>query len=84
MQGSTSSATEAKAAGTRVVAIGIAAVVLILTLAGVFLLLNLPDANAFNARVEQLFIENDDLTKQNTKLKRDFQTAENQVAHSHL
>ena len=62
MQPSSSSASEARAAGTRVVAIGIAAVVLILGAAGVFLLLNLPDANAFNARVEQLFIENDDLT----------------------
>ena len=62
MQPNSSSASEARAAGTRVVAIGIAAVVLILGAAGVFLLLNLPDANAFNARVEQLFIENDDLT----------------------
>ena len=62
MQPSSSSASEARAAGTRVVAIGIAAVVLILGAAGVFLLLNLPDANAFNARVEQLFVENDDLT----------------------
>lgn len=62
MQPSSSSASEARAAGTRVVAIGITAVVLILGAAGVFLLLNLPDANAFNARVEQLFVENDDLT----------------------
>lgn len=62
MQESTSSASEARAAGTRVVGFGIAAVILILGLAGVFLLLNLPDANAFNARVERLFIENADLT----------------------
>lgn len=62
MQPSSSSASEARAAGMRVVAIGITAVVLILGAAGVFLLLNLPDANAFNARVEQLFVENDDLT----------------------
>lgn len=62
MQDSTSSASEAKAAGTRVVAFGIAAVILILGGAGVFLLLNLPDANAFNARVERLFVENTDLT----------------------
>jgi DNA-binding winged helix-turn-helix (wHTH) protein len=40
---------------------GIAAIVLILLSAAVFLFLNLPDANAFNARVERLFIENDDL-----------------------
>ena len=62
MQANSSSVSEAKAVGTRIVAFGIAAVVLILGGAGVFLLLNLPDANAFNARVEQLFIDNADLT----------------------
>lgn len=64
MQASSSSASEAKAVGARVVTFGIIAVVLILGLAGLFLLLNLPDANAFNARVEQLFIENADLTSE--------------------
>lgn len=64
MQESSSSASEARAAGTRVVGFGIVAVILILGGAGVFLLLNLPDANAFNARVERLFIENTDLTSQ--------------------
>lgn len=49
-------------AGNRVVAGGIAAIVLILLAAAVFLFLNLPDANAFNARVERLFVENDGLT----------------------
>lgn len=49
-------------AGNRVVAGGIAAIVLILLAAAVFLFINLPDANAFNARVEQLFVENDGLT----------------------
>jgi len=43
------------------VAGGIAAIVLVLLGAAVFLFLNLPDANAFNARVERLFVENDDL-----------------------
>lgn len=62
MQGSTSSASEAKAAGAKVVGIGIVAVVLILGTAGAFLLFALPDANAFNARVERLFVENADLT----------------------
>ncbi len=62
MQASSSSASEAKAVGTRLVTVGIIAVVLILVLAGAFLLLNLPDANAFNARVERLFVENEDLT----------------------
>lgn len=62
MQANTSSASDVKAVGTRLVTIGIVAVILILGMAGVFLLTNLPDANAFNARVERLFIENDDLT----------------------
>ena len=55
----TSSATETLRAGNRVVAGGIAAIVLILLAAAVFLFLNLPDANAFNARVERIFVEND-------------------------
>ena len=42
--------------------IGIGAIVLILLVAAVFLLVNLPDANAFNARVERIFIDNDALT----------------------
>lgn len=62
MPETTSSASDARAAGARVVGFGIAAVILILGGAGVFLLLSLPDANAFNARVERLFIENTDLT----------------------
>jgi DNA-binding winged helix-turn-helix (wHTH) protein len=41
----------------------VAAIVLILGVAAVVLFLNLPDANAFNARVERLFLEND-LTSQ--------------------
>jgi DNA-binding winged helix-turn-helix (wHTH) protein len=46
------------------VALGIAAIVLILALAGAVLLLTLPDANAFNARVERIFVENDSLQSQ--------------------
>ena len=57
------SASEARRAGTRVVNYGIAAIVIVLTGAAIVLFLTLPDANAFNARVEQLFIEND-LTSQ--------------------
>ncbi len=49
--------------GGRVVPpIGLAAIVAILLVAAVLLFINLPDANAFNMRVEQIFIENDDLT----------------------
>jgi DNA-binding winged helix-turn-helix (wHTH) protein len=36
--------------------------VLILAITAILLFMNLPDANAFNARVEQVFIENDLLT----------------------
>jgi DNA-binding winged helix-turn-helix (wHTH) protein len=59
-----SSVSEARLSGNRIVTFGIAAIVAVLVLAAVFLFLTLPDANAFNARVEQLFIENDNLTAQ--------------------
>jgi DNA-binding winged helix-turn-helix (wHTH) protein len=59
----TSSVTDSLKAGNRVVAAGIAAIVLILLGAALFLFLNLPDANAFNAKVETIFVEND-LTSQ--------------------
>ena len=62
MPGSSTSAIDSLKAGNRVVAYGIAAIVLILLIAAVILFLNLPDANAFNTRVEQLFLDNDDLT----------------------
>ena len=58
----TTSATESRAIGNRTVIAGIAAIVAILGVAAILLFLNLPDANAFNARVERLFIENDNLT----------------------
>ncbi len=48
--------------GNQVVTVGIALIVLILMLAAVFLFFNLPDANAFNARVERIFVENTSLT----------------------
>jgi DNA-binding winged helix-turn-helix (wHTH) protein len=54
--------TEAARRGNRAVTLGIAAIVAILTAAAVFLFLNLPDANAFNARVERLFVETESLT----------------------
>jgi len=64
MQASTISASDTRRSGSRIVTIGISAIVLVLVVAGATLLLTLPDANAFNARVEQLFVENDDLTTQ--------------------
>ena len=63
-----SSVTDSLKAGNRVVAFGIAAIVLILLGAALFLFLNLPDANAFNARVERIFVENNDLTS-DTQIK---------------
>lgn len=64
----TSSATEAREIGNRIVVGGIAAIVLILLVAAILLFVNLPDANAFNMRVEQLFVENDNLTS-NAEIK---------------
>jgi len=68
VQGNTTSATEARQTGSRIVLGGIAAIVVILLCAALVLFLTLPDANAFNARVETLFIENDDLTS-NAEIK---------------
>ena len=64
MQDNSISAIEARQIGGKVVTFGIIAIVAILLGAGAVLLLTLPDANAFNARVETIFVENDDLTKQ--------------------
>ncbi|MEX0338431.1 MAG: transcriptional regulator [Arenibacterium sp.] len=64
MQESTTSASDARRTGNRLVSFGLVAIVAILAGAGILLLLTLPDANAFNERVERLFIEYDDLTSQ--------------------
>jgi DNA-binding winged helix-turn-helix (wHTH) protein len=50
--------------GNRIVIFGIAGIVAVLVIAAGLLFWALPDANAFNARVERLFIENNDLTTQ--------------------
>lgn len=65
---SSSSATEAREIGNKIVVAGIAAIVLILAIAAILLFINLPDANAFNMRVERLFVENDNLTS-NAEIK---------------
>ncbi|MFK7939359.1 MAG: transcriptional regulator [Roseovarius sp.] len=57
-----STAAYARRSGNRVVVFGLGAVVAILVLTAVFLFISLPDANAFNARVERIFVENDLLT----------------------
>ncbi len=59
-----SSATDWRPAGTRVVVWGVTAVVSILLAAAVLLFLTLPDANAFNERVERLFVEEAGITSQ--------------------
>ncbi|WP_284165132.1 hypothetical protein [Frigidibacter sp. SD6-1] len=48
--------------GNRVLVWGIAAIVVILLVAAILLFASLPDANAFNTRVEQIFVQNDALT----------------------
>ncbi len=63
MPENTISVTEARRSGVRLVGAGITVIVLILITAAVFLFWTLPDANAFNARVERLFVESD-LTSQ--------------------
>ncbi len=50
--------------GTGFVLLALGAVVVILGVAAFFLIYNLPDADAFNARVERLFVENKDLTSE--------------------
>lgn len=68
MPENTISVSEVRSAGTRVVTFGILAIVATLLTAGVVLLLTLPDANAFNAQVEKLFVENDLTTQAEIKL----------------
>lgn len=62
MPHSTVTAAQALRSGGRVVFLGIAAIVAILLVAAALLFLSLPDANAFNSRVERIFVENDALT----------------------
>ncbi|MEP2716358.1 hypothetical protein [Pseudophaeobacter sp.] len=64
----TISVSEARTAGSRIITFGIALIAALLAIAGTVLLLALPDANAFNARVEQLFVENDLTTQAEIKL----------------
>ena len=64
----TFSVSEVRNAGSRVIALGIGAIVALLVIAGTVLLLTLPDGNAFNARVERVFVENDLTTQAEVKL----------------
>ncbi|WP_206040776.1 winged helix-turn-helix domain-containing protein [Roseobacter ponti] len=64
MQDPITSASDMRRSGGRIVIFGISGIVAILLIAAVLLFWALPDANAFNARVEQLFVENNNLTDQ--------------------
>jgi DNA-binding winged helix-turn-helix (wHTH) protein len=64
VQDSIFSASDMRRSGSVIVNVGLAAIVAILLVAAVLLFLTLPDGNAFNARVERIFVENDDLTAQ--------------------
>ena len=61
MPDSSTSVIETRRTGLRVVLAGVAAIVGILALAAVLLFSSLPDADAFNDRVERLIVENDTL-----------------------
>jgi len=54
-----SSVSDTRIASTRVVQLGILAVVVVLATSAILLFLNLPDADAFNAAVEDVFVLND-------------------------
>jgi len=58
----TSSASDIRRSGGRLIVTGISAVAALLVIGAVVLFWALPDANAFNARVERIFMENDTLT----------------------
>jgi DNA-binding winged helix-turn-helix (wHTH) protein len=55
----TSSVTETRLASARVIQIGLAAIVAILVVSAVLLFVNLPDADAFNAAITEIFVNAD-------------------------
>jgi len=59
MPATTSSVSDTRAASTRVVQLGVLAVVAVLAISATVLFLNLPDADAFNAAVAEVFVLND-------------------------
>jgi len=58
----TTSASEIRRSGGRLIVIGICVVAAMLVVGAAVMFWALPDANAFNTRVEQIFVENDTLT----------------------
>ncbi len=59
MPAPTTSNIDGNFSGNKVVVIGIAAIVVVLVMTAGFLFYTLPEANAFNDRVERIFLEND-------------------------
>ncbi|MCR9069906.1 MAG: hypothetical protein NXH79_13785 [Rhodobacteraceae bacterium] len=59
MPGTSSSVSDTRAAGTRIVQLGIGAIVAILVGTAILLFMNLPDADAFNQAIQDLFVEGD-------------------------
>ena len=64
MPDNSTSASDIRRTGGRLVAIGIGSILALLIAAALILFLTLPDSRAFDARVEAMFIENADLTGQ--------------------
>ena len=64
MQDNTTSASDMRRTGGRLVVFGIAGILILLLGAALLLFLTLPDAGAFDAQVERMFIENADLKNQ--------------------
>lgn len=62
------SASDNRRSSGRIITFGIIAIVAILLVAAIVLFFTLPDANAFNARVERLFVESDFTTQTEIKL----------------
>ncbi|TQS71283.1 helix-turn-helix domain-containing protein [Rhodobacteraceae bacterium] len=63
MRDAISSVTDVLRAGQRAVVWGIGAISVILALTAGFVFWSLPDADAFNSRVERIFVQNDALTR---------------------
>jgi DNA-binding winged helix-turn-helix (wHTH) protein len=59
MPATISSASDARLTGTRVVQLGILAIVAILVTSAIVLFVNLPDASAFNDAVAEIFVQDD-------------------------
>ena len=64
MQDNTTSASDMRRTGGRLVVLGVAGILILLLGAALVLFLTLPDSGAFDARVERMFIENANLDSQ--------------------